>query len=301
MLKNWTLCVLVAVSSILPTISKAVVEYSDGSVVALYHLDGDSVDSSGNGANGNDTGMTYPMAGKFEEAGRFVNTYPNNDASIVSDLGVNLSTYTINLWINSSTTQANIHSGIISSGAWNTNGNFYLEANNYSALNKASWQTYGEVADVALVSTSTIISTDGWKMFTFTNDAATKIQRLYINGTLDTSTTKTTLQSLTTNTDFYIGTWKVGANYRGLVSGYIDEVAIFNTVLSSTEISTLYNSGTGNTICTSTGCATPSSTPSSTVELCTGEACTKTVEHLYLWIVTAVFSLGGILGYKIMT
>ena len=59
MLKNWILSVLVVLSSFYPLLSFATVEISDGSVVALYHLDSDSVDSSGTGNNGTDTSVSY--------------------------------------------------------------------------------------------------------------------------------------------------------------------------------------------------------------------------------------------------
>src|SRR4029077_4665841 len=64
-------------------------------------------------------------------------------------------------------------------------------------------------------------------------------QRLYINGAQVNSAALT--GAITTNTNaFYIGTWNGSAER---FNGVIDEVAVYPTVLSATQVSNHYNTG----------------------------------------------------------
>lgn len=269
MLKNWILAGLVIISLILfPATSYAVVEISDGSLEAYYHLDEDSVDSSGNGYNGSDTGMTYTStAGILDGAGLFSNTYPNNDSSITADLSAGgLTDITINFWLKASSTSSGDW-GAISFGHWSTAGNLSVDSNNDGSTdNKIGSGGYADSPDTqsnfAYWSKTTVLD-DSWHMITIVRDSANVISQIWVDGVNDRNHAMTTVQAITSESEFYIGTFKVGSNYRGW-NGYIDEVAIFNSPIGTSTIEALYNSGLGDTICTETGCGTPSSTATST-------------------------------------
>ena len=84
-------------------------------------------------------------------------------------------------------------------------------------------------------------NTETWYHFVVTaNSIETK---LYLNGTLITTTTG--IASLPTNsTNLYIGHHPDLSSY---FNGIIDEVGIWTRVLTATEVTSLYNSGSGNT------------------------------------------------------
>lgn len=98
------------------------------------------------------------------------------------------------------------------------------------------------INDSANLNTSfSTLSTSTWYHYAVTWDGSNV--KTYKNGTLETNAVSTkTLQS--DSTVFSIG--GTGANSQG-INGIVDEVGFWSRALSSTEISQLYNSGTGYT------------------------------------------------------
>ncbi|NDB58170.1 LamG domain-containing protein [bacterium] len=87
---------------------------------------------------------------------------------------------------------------------------------------------------------------NAWTMFTVTRKASTR-SRIYVNGTLgiaDTSTTNPVYHASTTPT---IGARRFDAIVQLYMSngGKIDEVTPYSKELTSTELTDLYNAGTG--------------------------------------------------------
>lgn len=259
MLKKWIGFAIIAGINFLPSLAFGAVEISDGSVVGLYHFEGDSVDSSGNGANGTDTGMTYPMTAKVGSySARFNgNTYPNNNASIAVALAGIGNNFTINWWMMASSSSSGDF-GLISSGSWSGTGDLAINNdNNSSPDDKIGGVVYNNSVDTQSNSaywTTNSVNTNSWNMITFISDGNNQKWRVLVNGVEDKNITVATLQSWATENDTRIGTFKVGANYRGY-NGYIDEMVIANAVLSTSTISALYNSGSGDSVCTTVGCA----------------------------------------------
>ena len=89
---------------------------------------------------------------------------------------------------------------------------------------------------------STSLSTGVWYHVAVTRSASRGIT-LYLNGSPDGTDTRTGSPS-TGTLDINIGS-DYGGNY---LDGLIDEVAVFNSVLSASDISSIYNSGTPNDI-----------------------------------------------------
>jgi len=295
----------VAVISLLPVVGFAAVEISDGSVIALWHLDGDSVDASGNGYNGTDTGMTYPATAKLgTNSARFDgNTYPNNNASVSASLAGIGSNFTINFWVLASSTSSG-DKGLVSMGHWSGTGDLAIDNNNDNGAsddNKLAAGVYNNTPDTQSNSaywTTALVNTNSWNMITVIQDSVSSKIRILVNGVEDKNTTLSVLNALASESETYLGTFKVGTNYRGF-NGYLDEVMITNNVVGTTTLASIYNSGFGNVVCTSSGCAS-SSTPSSTTTLCEGEACLAITEHLYLWLVMIVFFIGFFLIKKLV-
>ena len=138
-------------------------------------------------------------------------------------------TNTLSFWINSSNTGTNYVFGA------NTNGGHLLKALN--ASDTVSYRTSAGARTFDLSGLSSNPMKDGdWHHIAFTRNSSNLIQ-LYVDGSPVGSA-----QSLTGNTLFEI----IGANYGKTVffDGKLDEVAIFNTALSSCDIKGIYDATT---------------------------------------------------------
>lgn len=259
MLRKLIVCGIVAASSFLPILAHAAIEYSDGSVIADYHLNTDSVDASGNGHNGTDTGMNYgPGNGHIGGGAHFTNTYPNNNSSILSTTS-NLSTFSVMFWVHSSST-ANADNGMVTAGDWSTSGNLQMQINSNGANSgRVHYQPYGGTPDTETLSNATSIFDGAWHMIIITyKTSAIPTREIYFDGSIDISETFASIPTINfSSANMYIGTWKLGSNYRGFVNGDMDEVVLWNKILTSTEVTALWNSGTGQAVCTTVGCAAP--------------------------------------------
>ncbi len=95
---------------------------------------------------------------------------------------------------------------------------------------------------------SSVLSVDTWHHIAATYDGSGDENgiNLYIDGALDNSTNGSagSVSTITSSSPLYIGRYYSGQFYEG----NIDEVAIFNTALSSTNVASIYNSGTPTTI-----------------------------------------------------
>ncbi len=138
-------------------------------------------------------------------------------------------TNTLSFWINSSNTGTRDVLGA------NTNGGYLLKALN--ASDTVSYRTSAGARTFDLSGLSSNPMKDGdWHHIAFTRNSSNLIQ-LYVDGSPVGSA-----QSLTGNTLFEI----IGANYGKTVffDGKLDEVAIFNTALSSCDIKGIYDATT---------------------------------------------------------
>jgi len=138
-------------------------------------------------------------------------------------------TNTLSFWINSSNTGTRDIFGA------NTNGGYLLKALN--ASNTVSYRTSAGARTFDLSGLSSNPMKDGdWHHIAFTRNSSNLIQ-LYVDGSPVGSA-----QSLTGNTLFEI----IGANYGKTVffDGKLDEVAVWNTALSSCDVKGIYEATT---------------------------------------------------------
>jgi len=197
---------------------------------ALWHMNGDVSDASGNNNNGQMRGtLNCSMPGKFGTACFFDNS-SGNYISIGNSTSINFNTsanFTWNLWINRITaTDWDVLMGNLNYG---TSGlRFVVETDGTVTLLDSDNNGPG---------TTLKIGANQWYMITV---VYTPIhQDIYINGTnMSTSGTGTFVSNSDTN--LTIG---FSNTDKEQFSGYINDVGIWNRTLSSTEILKLYNNG----------------------------------------------------------
>ncbi|MBT4153430.1 MAG: hypothetical protein HOE53_02160 [Candidatus Magasanikbacteria bacterium] len=213
-----------------------------GNNVGLWHLNEDSwdgtadevVDSSGNGHHGVRSGnATTVSGGKFGNAGTFDGS--GDYVTIADDPALDITDkITISAWFKTSVKD----NGIISKGAHNSsdNGDYVLTHDN---VNRIGFGLNNSVAYIR----STATTIDGeWHhvVGTYDKDAGgVDEMKLYVDGVLEEVGDYSTAISTSAN-DLRIGTY-YSNTYN--FDGDIDEVAIWNDVLSATDIEAMYRRG----------------------------------------------------------
>jgi len=116
-------------------------------------------------------------------------------------------------------------------------GRGLLWLSQYSATAANSLKFASSIGGSATFGTSTVAA-NTWYMVSVTK-AGTSI-KIYVNGVLETTSTRTAETS--------IGGLLIGCNksFGTLWTGQIDELAVYNTALSASELSTMYNGITTN-------------------------------------------------------
>jgi hypothetical protein len=201
-------------------------------LAAYYKLDeasGNAVDNvSGN--NGTVAGATYYVTGKIGTAYQFAGTggitLPNNS---ITTFGT--SDFSINMWVY--LTSVDGTNGALIGGQSNAFALVIQGADKSLRVQKVNVAAGGQ--------SSTPLTLNTWQMITVTSNGTTGSVNYYINGV---SAGSSTFSQSYTGASNYIGT------STGTVTsptGKIDEVGYWKKVLSSTDITTLYNSGSGKT------------------------------------------------------
>ena len=207
--------------------------FPNGGGVALYQLNGDATDVSGN-YDGTATNVTYG-AGEFGQAGVF-----NGSSSLISAPNNSLLTQTqfsVSAWVNHNS----------ATGTRTIISNYgYTVANGESgwiiALNAGKVRVFNVVSGASYFVDS-IASIPGG---VFTNIAVTNTQsqvNIYINGSLDsTHSMSGFIFNLAINNYLTIGAYKYDAtgSPNGKFNGSIDQVRIFSRALRPYEVEALY-------------------------------------------------------------
>ena len=197
-------------------------------LVAAYSFDEGSgstvADSSGNGNTGTISGATWTAAGKYGSALSFNGTSARitvpNSASLQLSSGM-----TLEAWVD----PASVSSGwrdVIYKG----NDNYYLMGTtDHSGVPAGGGTFAGANANAFAAAT---LATNSWSYLAATYDGATL--RLYVNGTLAAS--QATSGAITSSTNpLTIGSDPIWGQY---FNGLIDQVRIYNTALSASQIQT---------------------------------------------------------------
>jgi len=267
---------------------QAAYEISDGTVKALYHFNGDLVDSSGTGANGtaqgNAAATTNPKLGSGS-----LNLDGAGDYSAVGDfaaLDMGSGNFSISAWVKHDGSSTNSYPTIFGpAGTWSA-GAYGIRFDNLDAEEFSMHINSATPADPFLYS-PTPYSEDTWYLYTFVRSGSTVT--MYINGTSVASGSYSGAFDFSRSGAFNIG-WSAWDGANGYWKGQIDEVGIFNKALSGTDILYLYNSGNGNEICTTASCAATTTASTSTAVVSDEEITFYSLATYVLYLVVGLYS-----------
>jgi len=206
-----------------------------GTTAGLWHLNGNSTDSSGNNNHGTDTAITYSQAnGKFGQGAGFNGSSSKVSLGNVASLKPTTAV-TVSCWINP-TTYANYQAIVVADGAssWTANHGYGLV--HLTATNDVSFWINNFSNNVV----SGAVVPGGWHHVAGTYDKQNL--KLYIDGALIGSDPYTSDIAYSTGA-VAIG---CGAELGQLFwNGKIDEVMISSTALTANQIRTMYALGVG--------------------------------------------------------
>jgi hypothetical protein len=198
-------------------------------------------DISGQGNHGNTSGIstsTFYTVGKMGQGAQFDGVDDNITLPLAASLAP--SSITVSTWIktNSSATQDIIAKANVNNShhSWelslNSSGKAILGINTSSGSNP----------DYTITSNASI-SLNAWTLITATYSSSGPMA-VYINGVLDNSATVAggTIRA-TASIPTYIGTKLGSPSFVNYFSGNIDDVRIYDRVLTASEILQLYNAG----------------------------------------------------------
>jgi hypothetical protein len=197
-------------------------------------------DSSGNGNTGtvtpNATGVW--VAGKINNAANLNGTtqqvnLPYNAAQVLPAA----SAFTVSAWVKPSNLGGGFET-ILDQNPTGGNDNYFLEIN----ANQADCGFHGQpVNGFQIITMTGTLSNNNWYHLACVYDRTAHTLSIYVNGTLNNSMAET--NNLDTNTGpSYIGT----GNGSQWFAGTIDDVRVYNRALSASEITQIYNGGSGS-------------------------------------------------------
>ena len=205
--------------------------FGDSSCLALYQLDGNANDKSGN-YNGTASNVTYSQ-GYINNGGVFngSSSYISVDGSILNSLTA--ASYTA--WVYyKGTGSGQSYGHIVSGGATNSTASgkaFGMAVRNSDDL-LYIWASNSETSF-----TSTALPENVWTHLAVTNSGGTA--KMYMNGSLIHTSNPTSLAFNSSSNNLRIGEYFYNGSHH--FYGEIDQVRIFNKVLSASEVLTLYN------------------------------------------------------------
>lgn len=215
-------------------------------LISYYKLDNNANDAHGSN-NGTVNGATYTASGKINGAYDFDGV--NDFISLPNNFNFGTSGLTISAWIK--TTEATNNGEILfiqdDYNSHNPLIEFTIKSNG-TVIVRVRGQT--NTANFFSETSTTTVNDGNWHHLVLVFDDANDTGYLYIDGSEELSATGRT----TTNINFGAGFPTIGKVLQNWVSssvyyfdGIIDEFAIWNRPLSSTEVGELYNSGAGLT------------------------------------------------------
>jgi hypothetical protein len=243
----------------IPIVNKDVLtrtQYNYGSdvtsgLVAHYKFDGDLTDSSGNGNDITIVSGTIDYHFNYKVNGQSSLIGANEYIEITS---LNVLTavwsgaFTISFWLYPTTSDKEYLGGgwdnAISAGG--LRGGWYITARN----GNLEWQGLTGGNFISIIGTDNNIVANAWNHISISNTGTTF--NISLNGIIKTLTTSNTLDTPHTNlADRHIGIsrakkWSGSGYDYDNNGGYYDDFRVYNRVLSTTEITNLYNLGAIN-------------------------------------------------------
>lgn len=197
---------------------------------ALWHFDGSGVDGSGNGNTATAVnGATFSGAGKRQQGVVLdgVNDYVTKSANA----SLNSATFTVEVWFKPNTLRVQ---GIASKG---TGSQFRWRIFMASTTGTIEFDAVpGEIGNLQSVTNAVA---GQWMHCASVYDSITQTAQLYINGVLERTVTGLTNMGGASNNAIYLGSDGLAAFFAGT----IDETAIYNVALTSSQILDHYRRG----------------------------------------------------------
>ena len=154
-----------------------------------------------------------------------------------SSLDITGNELTVSMWLfNDNPDTSNTWKGI-SKGGYDVGNGYELLFTNYPTSNG---KTSLNIGNGGYFVSSFNTYSNQWFMLTGTYENG--IGKIYINGIEQITTQQGSINLLASTSDLYIGTRNPANNYDGFVKGKIDEVRIYKSALSESEILNLFNS-----------------------------------------------------------
>lgn len=198
-------------------------------------FNGNANDESGNGYNGTVYGasLTIDRFGKDDKAYNFNGTNNYIEISNTSDLHLQ-NGFTICVWFKLAS--GNGDNSLISKHIYGLNSGFALNTFGEKA------RFYVDSGESNGLNTNESYKDNQWHFMTGTFDRTTKTQILYIDGVLKNNQTAKYL--LTNNFNITVGNARTSnGNFSAFYKGLLDDIRIYNKVLSQSEIQSLYHEG----------------------------------------------------------
>jgi hypothetical protein len=196
-----------------------------------WPLDGDFVDYVG-ANNGVNTGTTFTNVARV---GAFSGVFDGSDSVDVGaiNLGDNFS---IASWVWIDPAATNIQSIVANSAGGASTDGFRLYVNSFNTSDGAVIMEVGNGTSNNPARTSAgVVGTNGWTHVALTVNRTAGTATIYVNG-VNVTTDSGILNNFTNTSNLYLGQMG-GGNFR--LRGRLDDVKIFNKVLSAGEITTL--------------------------------------------------------------
>lgn len=206
-------------------------------IVSYWSFDASNSTDDASTNDGTDTVITYSSGnGKLSIGAGFANA-SSSKISMGNVAALYPAAVTYNLWIKAASLPNAYNCMIGKNGAGDTNYcTFYVKSNGkLAAYITATGVTYIDGTNTTTLSTGT------WYMLTMTYDS-TNGGIVYVNGSSD-GTFAANGAINTGGSEFFLGYQQTYANRYW--DGAIDEVGVWSRSLTSGEISTLYNGGSG--------------------------------------------------------
>lgn len=225
-------------------------------VTASYHLT-DLIDAHPPQAyNLTNTGVaTFVTGGIFQNATNLTRA-SSQQLKVVNDMGITNGTISVNAWIKPLTLptgtspncgDADQHTVIYHANS-GTDVNYYICLMNTGVVQQVSANRQRQNSANVNIAVNYNTPLTSWTQVAITYNQSSGNFSLYINGTHVNSTTTSGNGASGSTTDlFVIGAAEDGSasTFSGHWNGLIDEVTVWNRTLTSSEVSSLWNSGTG--------------------------------------------------------
>jgi len=224
-------------------------------LTSYYNSDGQSFTDYWGVNNGTVTNATFTSSGKLDNAFSYDGTSDYVDMGLNSSISIaSGESRSVSAWVYYDSGTHSEADTIYTLGWYESSGRSKFFRCSVNTSRQLSFECEGEgqgSGDRAVLTSSTTLNTDEWTHVVFTYDGSTGTPKGYINGT------EVSYSAQTSGTANFVisGTNSNGRNYLGAISrerdgytiiqelqGDLDEVGVWNKVLSSDEVSELYNS-----------------------------------------------------------